>query len=86
MTPSESASVVEPYGASYRNFANELFRGIRREAFGAESGQTGWLTADKIRSLRGWDCLHPVDRSTVDVRKSHTFLHRFAMLPAGLGL
>ena len=47
MTPSESGSVVDLYGASYRNFANALYGEIRREAFGEDIGQTGWLTADE---------------------------------------
>ena len=47
MTPSEPASIVDLCGASYRNFANELYGEIRHEAFGEDIGQTGCLTADE---------------------------------------
>ena len=47
MTPSEPASIVDLCGASYRNFANELYGEIHHEAFGEDIGQTGCLTADE---------------------------------------
>jgi SAM-dependent methyltransferase len=45
MSKSKDASTVDHYGAQYRNFAGELYAEIREEAFGADIGQTGWLTA-----------------------------------------
>ena len=38
---------VDHYGASYGNFASDLYATIRREAFGEDIGQNGWLTADE---------------------------------------
>ena len=45
MKTSGSDKRVDLYGASYRNFATDLYADIRREAFGEDIGQTGWLTA-----------------------------------------
>lgn len=36
---------VDLYDASYSNFATDLYATIRKEAFGEDIGQTGWLTA-----------------------------------------
>jgi SAM-dependent methyltransferase len=49
-----SSSGVDLYGASYRNFANALYADIRREAFGEDIGQTGWLTAGEQDLFIGW--------------------------------
>ncbi len=38
---------VDHYDASYRYFATDLYATIRKEAFGEDIGQTGWLTADE---------------------------------------
>ncbi|MGE0005265.1 MAG: class I SAM-dependent methyltransferase [Parvibaculaceae bacterium] len=54
MTPSESGKRVDLYGASYRNFAHDLYAGIRREAFGEDIGQTSWLTADEQDLFLSW--------------------------------
>ena len=40
---------VDLYDASYGNFASDLYITIRKEAFGVDIGQTGWLTADARR-------------------------------------
>lgn len=55
---------VDHYDASYGNFASELYETIRKEAFGEDIGQTGWLTADeqdefisKLAISRGDDLL-----------------------------
>jgi SAM-dependent methyltransferase len=45
---------VDLYGASYRNFASALYAEIRREAFGNDIGQTGWLTAEEQDLFIGW--------------------------------
>jgi SAM-dependent methyltransferase len=49
-----SGGDVDLYGASYRNFASALYREIRREAFGDDIGQTGWLTAEEQDLFIGW--------------------------------
>ena len=54
MKRSKSASSVDHYGAQYGNFASELFAEIRREAFGEDIGQTGWLTAGEQDLFIAW--------------------------------
>jgi SAM-dependent methyltransferase len=54
MTPSESGKRVDLYGASYRNFAHDLYAEIRREAFGDDIGQTSWLTAEEQDLFMSW--------------------------------
>jgi SAM-dependent methyltransferase len=54
MKMSESDKRVDLYGASYRNFATDLYADIRREAFGEDIGQTGWLTAAEQDLFIGW--------------------------------
>jgi SAM-dependent methyltransferase len=54
MKPSGSGKGVDLYGASYRNFATDLYADIRREAFGEDIGQTGWLTAEEQDLFLGW--------------------------------
>jgi SAM-dependent methyltransferase len=40
---------VPLYDSSYGNFASDLLRQVRREAYGEEFGQTSWLTAEEYR-------------------------------------
>ena len=54
MMSSESGKRVDLYGASYRNFAHDLYAEIRREAFGEDIGQTSWLTADEQDLFISW--------------------------------
>jgi 2-polyprenyl-3-methyl-5-hydroxy-6-metoxy-1,4-benzoquinol methylase len=55
MSTSESGSKrVDLYGASYRNFAHDLYGEIRREAFGDDIGQTSWLTAEEQDLFMSW--------------------------------
>jgi SAM-dependent methyltransferase len=54
MKPSGSGKGVDLYGASYRSFATDLYSDIRREAFGQDIGQTGWLTAEEQDLFLGW--------------------------------
>jgi 2-polyprenyl-3-methyl-5-hydroxy-6-metoxy-1,4-benzoquinol methylase len=61
MTASESGKRVDLYGASYRNFAHDLYAEIRRAAFGEDIGQTSWLTAEEQDLFISW--LH-LDRSS----------------------
>jgi len=59
----ESDSSTDLYGASYKNFATELYEEIRTEAFGEDIGQTGWITAEEQDIFIDWlelsasDCL-----------------------------
>jgi len=50
----KSASTIDHYGAQYGNFASELYAEIRREAFGEDIGQTGWLTAGEQNLFIAW--------------------------------
>lgn len=54
MKTSETDRRVDLYGASYRSFATDLYAEIRREAFGEDIGQTGWLTAEEQDLFIGW--------------------------------
>jgi 2-polyprenyl-3-methyl-5-hydroxy-6-metoxy-1,4-benzoquinol methylase len=54
MKSSDSPQRVDLYGASYRNFATDLYGDIRREAFGEDIGQTGWLTAEEQDLFISW--------------------------------
>jgi SAM-dependent methyltransferase len=54
MKTSATDKRVDLYGASYRNFATDLYADIRREAFGEDIGQTGWLTAEEQDLFISW--------------------------------
>lgn len=54
MKTSEAGKRVDLYGASYRNFASDLYSEIRREAFGEDIGQTGWVTAEEQDLFIDW--------------------------------
>lgn len=45
---------VDHYGAQYSNFASTLYAGIRREVFGEDIGQNGWITADEQDLFVSW--------------------------------
>lgn len=53
-TSGSSGKRVDLYGASYRNFAHDLYAEIRREAFGDDIGQTSWLTAEEQDLFISW--------------------------------
>ena len=53
---------VDHYGATYEGFASELYAEIRREAFGEDVGQTGWLTSDEQDLFISWLSLTPESR------------------------
>jgi len=46
--------VVDHYGAHYRDFAADVYRDVRREAFGEDIGQNSWLTIDELERFRSW--------------------------------
>jgi ubiquinone/menaquinone biosynthesis C-methylase UbiE len=54
------------YEANYKNFESELYAEIRREAFGEDAGQTGWMTAQEQDNYLGWLQLAP-GKSLLDV-------------------
>lgn len=54
MKSSETPKRVDLYGASYRNFASDLYGDIRREAFGEDIGQTSWVTAEEQDLFISW--------------------------------
>ena len=43
--PPEGADLVNFYDATYGEFSRDLYADIRRETFGEDIGQNGWLTA-----------------------------------------
>jgi ubiquinone/menaquinone biosynthesis C-methylase UbiE len=45
---------IEHYDAQYRNFHKELLAKIRKEAFGEDIGQTGWLTRAEQDQFIDW--------------------------------
>jgi len=45
---------VDLYGASYGNYAMELYAEIRKETYGKDIGQTGWLTSDEQDTFIDW--------------------------------
>ena len=59
---SEAGSGVDLYGAAYRGFTSTLYADIRREAFGEDIGQTGWLTAAEQDLFITWLGLSPSSR------------------------
>jgi SAM-dependent methyltransferase len=54
VTSSAPGSEVDLYGAAYRDFTSALYTDIRREAFGDDIGQTGWLTAEEQDLFIAW--------------------------------
>ena len=56
------SSEVDLYGAAYRGLASALYADIRREAFGEDIGQTGWLTAEEQDLFIAWLGLSPSSR------------------------
>ena len=50
----DQTAAVDLYGPSYTRYASELYGEIRRDAFGEDIGQTGWVTADEQDMFIGW--------------------------------
>jgi len=50
----EQRQAVDHYGAQYGNFEQDLLAAVRRDAFGTDIGQTGWLTADEQDLFIDW--------------------------------
>lgn len=45
---------VDHYGATYEQFAAQVYAEIRAQTFGEDIGQTGWLTADEHDIFLSW--------------------------------
>jgi len=54
MTEISKSNPVDHYGAQYGNFDSDLLAEVRREAFGQDIGQTGWLTASEQDLFIDW--------------------------------
>lgn len=50
----DNSGHVDHYGATYGEFASQLYTEIRHEAFGQDIGQTGWLTSDEQDLFISW--------------------------------
>jgi SAM-dependent methyltransferase len=59
MDNSKSLPPESQYNANYRNFQNDLYAQIRREAFGEDIGQNSWLTSGEQDTFIGWLDLSP---------------------------
>jgi SAM-dependent methyltransferase len=57
--PGEPPEIVDHYGAHYRDFAADVYRQVRRDAFGEDIGQNSWLTIDELERFRSWLELGP---------------------------
>src|SRR5260370_40775338 len=42
------------YDTTYGNFQTSLYQEIRREAYGEDIGQNGWLTSDEQNKFISW--------------------------------
>ena len=51
---SHDRSKVDHYGATYGQFAAEVYALVRAQAFGEDIGQTGWLTVDEQDLFISW--------------------------------
>jgi SAM-dependent methyltransferase len=45
---------VDAYDIPYDRFADDVYAAVRREAFGVDIGQHGWLTADELARWADW--------------------------------
>ena len=54
MTEKSRSMSVDHYGAQYGSFDSELLAEVRREAFGEDIGQTGWLTVSEQDLFIDW--------------------------------
>ena len=54
MTETSKSGSVDHYGAQYGSFESDLLAEVRREAFGEDIGQNGWLTASEQDLFIDW--------------------------------
>lgn len=59
MSSNKNNKRVDHYGASYGHFTSSLYEEIRRETYGEDIGQTGWLTAEEQDKFISWFGLKP---------------------------
>jgi SAM-dependent methyltransferase len=45
---------VDLYDSTYSNFAEQVLAAIRRQTYGQDFGQNGWMTADEFDRLMPW--------------------------------
>lgn len=57
MADGKESGCVDHYSAQYGNFEDSLVAEVRRDAFGEDIGQTGWLTAHEQDMFIDWLCL-----------------------------
>jgi SAM-dependent methyltransferase len=50
---------VDLYDSTYRNFADQVLEAVRRETYGQDFGQNGWMTSDEFDRLLPWLSLRP---------------------------
>lgn len=62
MNDKKNAPGVDHYGAQFRSFDTDLLAEVRREAFGEDVGQNGWLTVDEQDLFIDWLGLSESDR------------------------
>ena len=55
-------NAVDLYGPAFRHFDTDLYAEVRAEAFGADIGQSGWLTAAEHDQFLSWLDLNPGSR------------------------
>ncbi len=61
-----SNSLSAHYDANYRNFENDLYAEMRRDVFGEDVGQSGWMDTQEQDKYLGWLRLAP-GKSLLDV-------------------
>lgn len=61
-----TAQYVDHYGATYADYAASAYANVRRQAFGEDIGQTGWMTAAEHDAFLSWLGLAP-GRKLLDV-------------------
>lgn len=61
MSKTSDSKAVDHYGAQYSSFDSELLAEVRREAFGEDIGQTGWLTVSEQDMFIDWLVLSEED-------------------------
>lgn len=54
MSETSNSKPVDHYGAQYGSFDSDLLAEVRREAFGQDIGQNGWLTASEQDLFIDW--------------------------------
>ena len=72
---------VDHYGATYSQFADQVYAAVHAEAFGEDIGQTGWLTRDEQDLFVSWLQLGSGRADRTDRRTKQTLFSRPPDLP-----